>query len=155
MASDLNSPPFHDTVSEIQNSPHVSEDLPAQPTLGPKATTDEINLWPPYSTPAPYRSKLWPRVNTFPNRDVTIIEVKKRANQVKKRLERNLKRASPSVSGIVQISSESLTWDDAGQGLTSPTSQSRLWSTSTQYSLAVSTPPSSSFLYIRGGFQTI
>jgi hypothetical protein len=109
MASDPNSPPYHDTVSGSENSPRVSEDLPAQPTIGPEVAVNEIELSPPYATPAPYRSKLRPRVNTFPNRDITLIEVKKRANQAKKRLEENLKKASPSVTGVAPISSESLT----------------------------------------------
>jgi hypothetical protein len=149
MTSDSNSPPYHDTASGLENSPRVSEDLPAQPTIGPEVAADEIDLSPPYTTPAPFRSKLRPRINTFPNRDVTLMEVKQRASQV--RLERNLKKASPPVNGVAPVSSESLTCDVAGQRLTSPTSQSRLWSTSTQFSVTVSTSPSSSSFYIQPG----
>jgi hypothetical protein len=153
MASDPSSSPHRNMESGIPNSPRVSEALSPQPTFGPDNLVDEIQSSPPHVNPAPYRSKLRPRVNTFPKQDVTLIEIKQCAKLAKKRLERNSKPAPPSVPGIAPVSSESLAWDNAGQRLTSPMTPSRLWSTSTQFSVTVSTPPSNSSFYIQPGMM--
>jgi Pao retrotransposon peptidase len=142
MESDLNDSLFYDTQPEVASSPRLEEDLPPIPQPVPDPPVDEVERSPPHSAPAPYRSKLRPRRNTVPaSLDVTVIEVKRRAQLAKKRLQENKKRSTPPVAGIVPISTESLEWDDEAHQLNSATDQSRLWSTSTQFSVTVSTPP--------------
>jgi hypothetical protein len=92
--------------------------------------------------PAPYKSKLHPKLNTTGHRDVTVLEIKARAAKAKKRIGLNTKRLQIAVTGPSPANVELLVWDQAGQQLTSAAESSRLWSTSTHFSIKVNNSPS-------------
>jgi hypothetical protein len=91
---------------------------------------------------------------------VTVVEARARAATVKKNIAKRNKKQQPVtteepasltfregvlVEGVVPISNESLVWDNSRENLVGETDPSRLWSTSTQFSvevLSLTTEPS-------------
>jgi hypothetical protein len=146
MDSDLCTFPYNGSPLAAQPSPSVREALSPLPHATPDPPADEFENPPLHPTPAPYRSKLRPRRNTIASsRDKTVIEASQRAQLAKKkikRLEKQPAQSSPTVPGIDALSSESLVWDNSGLELTANTETRKLWSTSTQFSVSITSPSS-------------